>query len=276
MVASATPLQQYSSTMPWLELGAELEGLPCVEEGHVAQAFREIDYDGMGFIGVSELRYLLTLMGEGPKDDELDEMVSMFDQEGNGKISYEDFCELFRPGNPVHTEMLQMAPEEVSETLASQKAKDRRKRVTNKQEVNLMVRTAAGFMYGNQRREQNRERRKAMPKPKREVLKVPDTGLRCRPAPAEKPVKDFLIGQAGAVPPDPRMANAGKGNGKGKDHPDYLARGPNYSKKPPGDSPSPGSPGSPTGGRASSPTGTDFSGSRTDKSWTRSGGGGGG
>mmetsp|Transcript_138890 Transcript_138890/g.443461 ORF Transcript_138890/g.443461 Transcript_138890/m.443461 type:complete len:350 (-) Transcript_138890:75-1124(-) len=87
-------------------------GLPGVEEFHIAQAFREIDHEGHGFVGVSELRYLLTVMGERPTDEELDEMIRMVDSEGNGKISYEDFMELFAPGHAVLLEMTGFAPEQ--------------------------------------------------------------------------------------------------------------------------------------------------------------------
>mmetsp|Transcript_105531 Transcript_105531/g.268105 ORF Transcript_105531/g.268105 Transcript_105531/m.268105 type:complete len:304 (+) Transcript_105531:80-991(+) len=87
-------------------------GLPGVEECHIAQAFREIDHEGHGFVGVSELRYLLTVMGERPTDEELDEMIRMVDSEGNGKISYEDFMQLFAPGHAVLLEMAGFAPEE--------------------------------------------------------------------------------------------------------------------------------------------------------------------
>ena len=34
------------------------------DEAMLLKAFRQIDFDGNGFIGVSELRYLLTVLGE--------------------------------------------------------------------------------------------------------------------------------------------------------------------------------------------------------------------
>ena len=56
----------------------DVPGLPGVRESHIreaclwlafglfhlSQAFTQIDFDGNGFIGVSELRYLLTVLGE--------------------------------------------------------------------------------------------------------------------------------------------------------------------------------------------------------------------
>jgi len=169
-----------SAAMPWLAPGQEVDGLPGVEVGHLAQAFREIDFDGHGFIGVSELRYLLVLHGERPTDEELDEMVRIVDTDGNGKIAFEDFCQLFCPGSVVHTELTSMAPEEVSTKIQEEHAKGPR-RPQDKHDANLVVKTAAGLMYGQIRRQNQRERRKALPKPKREAAGLEDNGVRCRP-----------------------------------------------------------------------------------------------
>jgi len=87
-----------------------VEGLPDVNDTHIAQAFREIDFDSNGFIGVSELRFLLSAMGERPTDEELDEMIRIVDTRGDGQISYEDFLQLFSPGNAVLLEMISTLP----------------------------------------------------------------------------------------------------------------------------------------------------------------------
>lgn len=104
--------QPGTSAEPGKGTGGLVEGLPGVDESHISQAFGEIDFDGNGFIGVSELRYLLTVAGERPTDDELDEMIRMVDVTGDGQIAYEDFKKLFSPGHPVLLEMVQMGPEE--------------------------------------------------------------------------------------------------------------------------------------------------------------------
>ena len=41
--------------------GTGLERVPCRVIG---EAFQQMDFDGNGFVGVSELRYLLTVIGE--------------------------------------------------------------------------------------------------------------------------------------------------------------------------------------------------------------------
>ncbi|CAE6943504.1 CMD1 [Symbiodinium natans] len=93
----------------------EIAGLPGVRESHVKQAFQQMDFDGNGFVGVSELRYLLTVIGEEPTDNELDEMLSMLGGEGDGQVAYEDFRTLFAPTSAVMAELLSMAPQEEEE-----------------------------------------------------------------------------------------------------------------------------------------------------------------
>merc|ERR1712087_608570 len=103
---SAAPPAKMTSKLPIVG------GLPGVTFTHVKEAFDQIDFDGNGFIGVNELRYLLTAMGERPKDEELDEMLRLFDDDGNGQIDYDEFQALFLPGTPVLPEMMAMAPDD--------------------------------------------------------------------------------------------------------------------------------------------------------------------
>lgn len=113
--AQAKPSLQVQPTKS-IYKGGRVEGLPGVKEDHIHEAFRQIDFDGNGFVGVSELRYLLTVQGERPTDEELDEMIRMIDTEGAGQISYEDFLQLFGPGHPVLLEMVACAPQLTGET----------------------------------------------------------------------------------------------------------------------------------------------------------------
>lgn len=90
----------------------EVDGLPGVHKTHVEKAFQDIDFDHNGFIGVGELRYLLTVLGERPTDNELDEMIHMVDTEGHGQVSLEDFHQLFSPDNAVLLQMTSYGPED--------------------------------------------------------------------------------------------------------------------------------------------------------------------
>lgn len=100
----------------------DIPGLPGVRESHVREAFNQIDFDGNGFIGVSELRYLLTVLGEEPTDAELDEMLAMIGGEGDGQAALEDFRMLFAPKSSVLAEMQTMAPEPEEEARRDPKA----------------------------------------------------------------------------------------------------------------------------------------------------------
>lgn len=61
-----------------------LQDLPGIFESDLKDAFNEIDFDQNGFIGASELRYMLMLIGENPSDKEINEMLHMVDC-GDGK-----------------------------------------------------------------------------------------------------------------------------------------------------------------------------------------------
>lgn len=187
----------------WLQ-GQELQDLPGVQEGHIAQAFREIDLDGKGFIGVSELRYLLMLHGERPTDEELDEMVRMVDVEGMGKIDYDLFLGLFKPGNAVHAEMVSMAPEEVSFT-ETVKAKGP-PRPRTKQQAKLYMRSAAAFANVEVRKQKQQERKQALPQPKKSAVE----GQRARPDEKREPLP---VNTAARKERDMAMR---KGKGKGE------------------------------------------------------------
>lgn len=47
------------------------------------------DKDGNGFISGSELRHVMTTLGEKLTDDEVDEMIREADLDGDGMVNYE-------------------------------------------------------------------------------------------------------------------------------------------------------------------------------------------
>merc|ERR1719436_972675 len=91
-----------------------IDGMPGVNEDHVKAAFQEIDFDHNEHVGVNELRYLLTIAGDNPTDEELDEMISMLDDDGDGQVNYEEFLSLFAHDSIVLAQMLAMRPEALS------------------------------------------------------------------------------------------------------------------------------------------------------------------
>ncbi|CAE8594829.1 unnamed protein product, partial [Polarella glacialis] len=48
---------------PDFDDNGEVRGLPGVTEWHLGQAFKQMDFDRNGFVGVGELRYLLSVLG---------------------------------------------------------------------------------------------------------------------------------------------------------------------------------------------------------------------
>ena len=60
-------------------------------DDEVKEAFDAFDLDGNSFIGAAELRHVFTSMGEEITDEEVDEMIRMCDDDGDGQVSFEEF-----------------------------------------------------------------------------------------------------------------------------------------------------------------------------------------
>ena len=56
------------------------------------EAFKVFDKDNNGFISQSELRLVMSNLGEKLTDDELEEMILEADIDGDGQVNYEGLC----------------------------------------------------------------------------------------------------------------------------------------------------------------------------------------
>eukprot|EP00112_Aurelia_sp_Birch-Aquarium-sp1_P013437 Seg2850.3 transcript_id=Seg2850.3/GoldUCD/mRNA.D3Y31 product=Calmodulin protein_id=Seg2850.3/GoldUCD/D3Y31 len=63
-------------------------------EEEIREAFRVFDRDGNGYISASELRHVMTNLGEKLTDDEVDEMIREADIDGDGQVNYEEFVKM--------------------------------------------------------------------------------------------------------------------------------------------------------------------------------------
>jgi len=58
----------------------------------VLKAFQVFDKDGNGMVAISELRYIMTCLGDKLDDDMVDEMLNTANPSGTGAVSYESFA----------------------------------------------------------------------------------------------------------------------------------------------------------------------------------------
>ncbi|XP_072998127.1 calmodulin-2-like isoform X1 [Typha latifolia] len=77
----------------FLNLMAGKMGVTSSDED-LLEAFRVFDKDQSGFISDTELRHVMTNLGEKLSDEEVDEMIREADKDGDGQISYEEFVKV--------------------------------------------------------------------------------------------------------------------------------------------------------------------------------------
>lgn len=61
------------------------------KEEELKEAFRVFDRNGDGFISASELRHVMTNLGEKLTDEEVEDMIREADLDGDGLVNYEEF-----------------------------------------------------------------------------------------------------------------------------------------------------------------------------------------
>ena len=63
-------------------------------EADLIDAFRVFDVEDKGYITAHELRHVMTNLGEKLTDEEVNEMISEADSDGDGVINYTDFVKI--------------------------------------------------------------------------------------------------------------------------------------------------------------------------------------
>eukprot|EP00928_Gymnodinium_smaydae_P053099 TRINITY_DN37176_c0_g1_i1.p1 TRINITY_DN37176_c0_g1~~TRINITY_DN37176_c0_g1_i1.p1 ORF type:complete len:344 (-),score=103.87 TRINITY_DN37176_c0_g1_i1:241-1272(-) len=60
-------------------------------ENEIKQAFDTFDLDNNRFVGAMEIRHILEVIGEEATDEEIDEMIRMCDNDGDGQVTFDEF-----------------------------------------------------------------------------------------------------------------------------------------------------------------------------------------
>lgn len=79
----------------FLAIAKKMSGAQESEE-ELIQAFKVFDRDGDGFITATELRHIMSNLGETLTDEEVDEMIRESDANGDGRIDYSEFVFMMR------------------------------------------------------------------------------------------------------------------------------------------------------------------------------------
>ena len=77
---------------------------PKYDTQEIKEAFDCFDINNNGYIGVAELREIFQIINEEVSDEELDEMINLADQEGDGQVNWSNFYE-FITGNGINEEI---------------------------------------------------------------------------------------------------------------------------------------------------------------------------
>ena len=74
-------------------------------DDEIYEAFRAFDLDKNNFIGAAEIRHVLINIGEQVTDEEVDEMIKMVDDDGDGQVSWPEFYSMVTGGQKPPTEL---------------------------------------------------------------------------------------------------------------------------------------------------------------------------
>ncbi|KAH7966809.1 hypothetical protein HPB49_019660 [Dermacentor silvarum] len=78
----------------FLTIMAKEEIRPDDVDDEIREAFKVFDRNGDGYVSAAELRHVMTTMGEKLSHEEVDEMIREADQDGDGRINYDEFVSM--------------------------------------------------------------------------------------------------------------------------------------------------------------------------------------
>ena len=76
-----------------------MSGLSADQIAELKKAFEVMDANKDGVVTKEELKSLLKGLGEEVTDEVVDEMIKIADENGDGKIQFEEFCKAAAAGN---------------------------------------------------------------------------------------------------------------------------------------------------------------------------------
>jgi len=80
----------HKSKAPQIAIKPGLDHRPFSED-EILEAFNTFDLNKKNFVGAREIRHILNLIGEDCTDEEIDEMIRMCDNDGDGQVTFDEF-----------------------------------------------------------------------------------------------------------------------------------------------------------------------------------------
>ncbi|ALC42285.1 CG11165 [Drosophila busckii] len=62
------------------------------DDDELREAFRVYDKENTGYIGIDQLRFVLMALGQKLTEDELEDIIRDGDEDRDGRLSYEEYC----------------------------------------------------------------------------------------------------------------------------------------------------------------------------------------
>jgi len=76
--------------------GGTMNKQPRFNDDDIRKAFGAFDLDSNGYIGSSEIHFMMDAIGEKVTDEEVDEMIRMLDDDGDGQVTFPEFAKMAR------------------------------------------------------------------------------------------------------------------------------------------------------------------------------------
>ena len=96
LISNVDPIGNKIDLSCFLNIMELLKAKDSRVEDEFREVFNVLDIDGSGFITATELKQVMTDLGDNPSDTEVEELMRHADIDGDGKVSFKEFVTIIR------------------------------------------------------------------------------------------------------------------------------------------------------------------------------------